>query len=420
MAARAGDRLGAAGRRAIGVRADVSAGVNLMSGAVSLLPTEDPLRRELLTEARQRAHADGRLHGARRRGAGRSPGRGGSRRRQAARGLRTLIEREFFRAYAGSEDASETIPAVAARAIPLLEDLGDDLGLAKAWWLKSEIESRAGRWGARAAALERAVEHARRSGDLREQATLVGLLAQALYDGPTPVEGAIARCEGFLVSVSGDRSLEAAIGSTLGGLRAMRGEFEEARRLWAAAETMYEELGLTFRRAARSPIPASIEMLAGEPAAAERELRWGYDKLEPMGEKGVSGTLAAFLGEAIYAQGRDDEAEAFAEIASRTTAHDDLVPQILSRVTRGKVLAKRGELQQAVQLGREALRLVEQTDFPDLHADVLLSMAEILGSGSSEDPSPLVEQAREVYVRKGNVVGAERAAQLAAKRPASA
>ncbi len=145
--------------------------------------------------------------------------------------LRTLIEREFFRAYAGSEDASETIPAVAARAIPLLEELGDDLGLAKAWWLKSEIELRAGRWGARAAALERAVEHARRSGDLREQATLVGLLAQALYYGPTPVEEAIARCEEFLVSVSGDRSLEAAIGSTLGGLRAMRGEFDQARRL---------------------------------------------------------------------------------------------------------------------------------------------------------------------------------------------
>ena len=181
----------------------------------------------------------------------------------------------------------------------------------------------------------------------------------------------------------------------------------------------YEELGLIFRRAARSPIPASIEMLAGEPAAAERELRWGYDKLEPMGEKGVSGTLAAFLGEAIYAQGRDDEAEAFAEIAGRTTADDDLVPQILSRATRGKVLAKRGELEQAEQLGREALRVVEQTDFPDLQADVLLSLAEILGA-SGEDPSSLVDQAREVYMRKGNVVGAERAARLAAERSASA
>jgi class 3 adenylate cyclase/tetratricopeptide (TPR) repeat protein len=419
LAARAGDRLGAAGRRAIGVRADVSAGVNLISRAVSLLPTEDPLRRELLTELgsalmrtgdfteRVDEVLDEALAAA------------------AAAGdkqleLRTLIEREFFREYAGSKDASETIPAVAARAIPLLEELGDDLGLAKAWWLKSEIELRAGRWGARAAALDRAVEHARLSGDVREQATLVGLLAQALYYGPTPVEEAIGRCEEFLVSVSGDRSLEAAIGSTLGGLRAMRGEFDEARRLWAAAEAMYEELGLTFRRAARSPIPASIEMLAGEPAAAERELRWGYDKLEPMGEKGVSGTLAAFLGEAIYAQGRVDEAEAFAEIAGRTTANDDLVPQIVSRATRGKVLGKRGELEQAVQLGREALWLVEQTDFPDLHADVLLSMAEILGSGSGEDPSPLLERACEVYKRKGNVVGAERAAQLAAERSASA
>ena len=420
LAARAGARLGAAGRRALVVRADVSAAVNLITRAIALLPTDDPLRRELLTELGSALMRMGdftervdEVLGE----ALESAAAAGDKRLE----LRTLIEREFFRAYAGSDDAGETIPAVAERAIPLLEELSDDLGLAKAWWLKSEIDLRAGRWGARAQALERALEHARRAGDPREEETLVGLLAQALYYGPTPVDEAIERCEQFLDGASTDRWLQAAITSTLSGLHAMRGEFDEARRLWSIAHALYEEHGLTFRRAARSPIAASVELLAGDAEAAERELRWGYDALEPMGEKGISGTLAAFLGEALYTQGRDDEAETFAEIAARTTTGDDLVPQVLSRTTRGKVLARSGDAQKAEALGRDALRLVEQTDFLDLQADVLLSFAEILQvAGKADEARSCVAEARARYERKGNVVGARRAAGLAAERASPA
>ena len=50
---------------------------------------------------------------------------------------------------------------VADAVIPELERLGDDVGLAKAWWLRSEADSIACRWGKRAEALERALVHAR-------------------------------------------------------------------------------------------------------------------------------------------------------------------------------------------------------------------------------------------------------------------
>ena len=51
-----------------------------------------------------------------------------------------------------------------------------------------------------------------------------------------------------------------------------------------------------------------VELLAGNPDAAERSLRQGYAALEEMGEKAVLSTTAAFLGQALVAQGRVDEA----------------------------------------------------------------------------------------------------------------
>ena len=112
------------------------------------------------------------------------------------------------RAFTKPEVSVEEIVTVADEVIPLLEDLDDDLGLAKAWWLKSEVHVNACRWGERAANLERALEHARKAGDTGEQSTLASFLVQALYYGPTPAGEAITRAESFLADRPDDRSLE--------------------------------------------------------------------------------------------------------------------------------------------------------------------------------------------------------------------
>jgi len=191
----------------------------------------------------------------------------------------------------------------------------------------------------------------------------------------------------------------------------MRGDFAEARELWTAARNLYEELGLNFRRAARSVIAAQIETLAGDDAAAEAELRWAYDTLERMGEKGARASIAAFLAECIYEQGRDDEAAGFTEITEELAADDDLEPQVLWRSVRAKVLAKRGRLEQAEELAREAAELVEDTDFPDLQALAFLSLAEVLeATGGTQEGDQLRRRALETYERKGNVVAARRMA----------
>ena len=228
LAIRAGERLAAAGRRAIVARSDVAAAVSLLSRSCALLPHDHPLRRELLPElgsALMRtgdfARAEGVLDDALE-----SAAAVGDRRLE----LRTIIEREFFRTFTQPEGSALDDSAVAERTIPLLEELGDDLGLAKAWWLKSEPDVNACRWGARAEALERALEHARRSGDAAEVATITSLHAQALYYGPTPVPEAIEQCEQYLAEHPENRSLEASVTGVLAGLRAMQGDFDRARQ----------------------------------------------------------------------------------------------------------------------------------------------------------------------------------------------
>ena len=62
-------------------------------------------------------------------------------------------------------------------------------------------------------------------------------------------------------------------------------ELEEARRLIAQAKALLQEIALTVWLAGPfAQFAGWVELLAGDPAAAERELRLGLEKLEEIGE----------------------------------------------------------------------------------------------------------------------------------------
>jgi hypothetical protein len=92
---------------------------------------------------------------------------------------------------------------------------------------------------------------------------------------------------------------------------------------------------------------------------------------------------------------------------------------MLWRQTRGKVLARRGELQEGERLAREAVALAEETDMLNAHADALLDLAEVVAL-ASQDARAEPDQALALCERKGNLVMAERTrstlAELAAVR----
>jgi tetratricopeptide (TPR) repeat protein len=148
-------------------------------------------------------------------------------------------------------------------------------------------------------------------------------------------------------------------------------------------------------------------VLAGAPAAAERELRRDYEALDEMGEKGLLSTIVGELARAVYARGGYDEAEQLSRTAEELAADEDVVSHALGRSVRARVLARRGEHERARRLAEEAVELVRPTGELGLHADTLLALAEVLElSGDVAAARRRLGEGLALFERKGDVVSA--------------
>jgi class 3 adenylate cyclase/tetratricopeptide (TPR) repeat protein len=411
LAQRASRHLAASGRRAT-QRGDVRAAVNLLGRAADLLPVKDPERAGSLVHLGTALTDLGEL------------GRAGDILAEAgdaavASGDRRLewqarVQGAWVRGSQNPIRDWRPLLAEVKQAIVVFEELGDEVGLAFSWTFVAEFHNDLAQRGEMAEAAAKAVEYARRAGDQREQAMSTRLLGSALVYGPTPVSEGISRGEEILRAAEDSPILEVAFLPVLGHLYGMEGRFSEARALFDRARTLQENLGLKFLSARMAFSSGEIEMLAGNPAAAEREFRRGCEILREMGETGRFSTLAMMLSDALYDLGRYDEALAWAEESKEFTSPEDLVAQADWRRGRAKVLARRGELVPAEELVREALGFAEQSP-DDFHLIVktLMGVAEVLHlAGQSAEAAASAERALELEERKGNLAGAARVREL--------
>jgi tetratricopeptide (TPR) repeat protein len=151
-------------------------------------------------------------------------------------------------------------------------------------------------------------------------------------------------------------------------------------------------------------------MLAGNPGGAERELRGSYEILERTGDTAVLSTVVAELAEAALAQGRDEEAERLAERSRKLAAHEDVESQVIWRMTRARLLARRGQHEEGEELAREAVGRAGLTESPNLQGAALLALAEVLRhAGQTEQAAEAARRAVAVYESKGNAAAAARA-----------
>jgi tetratricopeptide (TPR) repeat protein len=156
-------------------------------------------------------------------------------------------------------------------------------------------------------------------------------------------------------------------------------------------------------------------MLAGDPVAGENELRRDYDTLDRLGERNYITTVAALLAEALYRQGRYDDADTFATFSADVAAGDDLGTQVLWRGVRAKLIARDGRFDDAERLGREAVELSRRSDDPVLQADAVMDVAAVLRTaGRGDDAANAASDALRLYEGKGNVVSAALARALLA------
>ncbi len=406
LAQRASVRLEAAWRRAL-MRSDAASAIGLLERAAFLLPDTDPRRQRVLadlaatlTESGDLTQAESILHETR---------TSGSAADDPWADARLCLEEQLLEFLRSETSATGKATELTTRVIPVLEQVGDQRGLARAWRLRAVSEWVEARTAVAAEAWEQAAGHARLAGDEYERAKILAWIASSLWFGPVPVGEAIRRCEEIRVDVSSHLVSQAEVLRPLGALHAFAGRFDVARAYFATSASIFDELGLDLD-SVTSHHEAVVEMLAGNHAFAEEHLRAAYDTLEQMGERSFRSTTAAFLAQAAFGQGRFEEAEWATRMSEELAQPDDLLTQILWRGVRAKLLAGRGLGQEAEALAREGVALAAMTDLVNFHADALADLAHVLEAADHRtETSAILAEALQMYEQKGNTVGARRA-----------
>jgi tetratricopeptide (TPR) repeat protein len=396
--------LSSAGRRAL-ARGDIPAAANLLQRAATLLPPGDPERprlrldaAEALTEQALFEEASGMLAAAIDEAHELSD--------RVLEATARIQELELL--YTVDPEAVEPmIVSGVEEHLPELEALEAHDGLARAWRLLMFVREMGLQWGESEAAAQRTLDHARLAGNRLMVARAIPSLGYCALSGPTPVPEAIERCRALLDEVKGDRKPEALLEAALSHLEAMRGNVEESRTLYRTSRAKLEELGWTFLAAQTSFDSGPVEMLAGDLAAAEAELRRDYDALERMGETNYISTTAAFLAEVLYRQGDLDGAEEHTKISEELAAHDDVSSQFRWRSVRAKILGSRGDAAEGEKLAREAVALIQASDDLNSQGEALIDLAEVLRlRGRTGEATETAREALALFEAKGNTVSA--------------
>jgi class 3 adenylate cyclase/tetratricopeptide (TPR) repeat protein len=402
---RAAARLAAAAQAAR-MRADVSATVNFLGRALGLVPVGELRRRllaelgEALTKAGDLARAEKVLEEA-------------AKLAQAAVDARVewlaRLQLAMLRIRLAPEGAAALALREAEAAIAAFGADSDHVVLAWAWSVIAEVHNLHSQAVEQQVALERGIHHAREARDLALEVELVTRSAPPIIFGAVPVEEGLRYADRIRERLGHNPAVQALALHIEGHLRARRGEFEGALAAMHEWRSRFHELGQETTYAWTAGCVWDVCSWAEDWETGERALREGYEILEQMGDKAFLSTVAIYLGDALYRQGRLDEAERYNEIGEELGATDDLLNEAAWRALRAKVLAARGDLDSARTVAREAVEIAAETDYIELEAETRLALAEILREAEESDWAAEAGRSAELYERKGNLVGARRA-----------
>ena len=310
---------------------------------------------------------------------------------------RALVERSILLSHTDPEIWVQTAATTAAEARAPLEAAGDDVGLARAWFLLVIHAYIQGRTDDFEAAVEPALFHARRTGDRRHVHALLTLAARSILLAPMPVDDAIARCDA-LVEEGADAG---AVHGVRACLHAMAGRFDAARAEYAAGRALLEEFGRTRQLAVHVFYGGSLELWARDGAAAEKELLRAAKTLDAIGDRATLSTVSALLAAALHLQSRDDEALRWAEASRREASTADLISQVQWRTALARLVPDR-----ALELAEKAVAVASSTNWVVLQADAWLCVRDVL-LAQGGDAGAAGERALALYRAKGHTVGVQ-------------
>jgi class 3 adenylate cyclase/tetratricopeptide (TPR) repeat protein len=402
IADRAARHLASAGRRALGI-GNLPACADLLERSASLIPKADLGRVEVLLYLGEALLEMGEFS---RTAAIVSEGMvtAGTAPQQALQGRFMLLDL-LLRTHTDPAFSPDAMRDAVEALLPTFEANGDDGGLARAWTALGTAHWALLQSARTEEALERAVEHARRAGDRRTELEVLALHSGVILWGATPVPDGIRRCKEILDSGRGDRNVESHMFAAMAGLMAMAGRCDEGRRLAARSHVMLEELGRQSMAAVALSVAGMVELMCGDAIASEKKSRDALNALERIGDRYWVPTAAEGLFDALYAQGRFDDADHFADLTS-----DGGFASPTGDALHAKLLAQRRRFSEAERLAREALSQAMRTDMPSVQADTMMALAEVLAlAGRPKEAVPLVHEAVRLYEARGALGSAGRA-----------
>ena len=283
-------------------------------------------------------------------------------------------------------------------AIAVLGSEGELEALAEAWQLAGKLRFWLDDLPGAEKALECAITYGRQSGNHRAQMRASHWLAVTFHVLPIPADTAVARTEQLLQATSGDLWAEADLLKPLCLLYAYVGRPADARAALARSQSIFTGFGAKFALA-ESAIPAGLTELAiGDPVAAERYLREGYEAWRAMGERGYFASVASLLAEALYAQGRFDEAQRVTEEAEAASLPGDFEGDAWWRAAKARQLARSSQFTAARRLIDEAKALMTPATAPLTQAEVLVAKAEVDRlAGAPQQAAASLHAALEIY-----------------------
>ncbi len=240
----------------------------------------------------------------------------------------------------------------------------------------------------------------------------------AMCLGPMPVGEAIRRCEELRQENSDDRVLGAVITRCLSALAAMAGRFDDAREYGRESSRVLRQANMLTHSWVTHMVASEANEFAGDRPGAELELEAMWDAFRGTLDGAPDGRAmqAAYRLANLYCDdGRWDDAEACLAF------HPDLPTSSLGRVAifrlaaEARVAARRGRLDAAIPLARDAVELAESTDLLNLRARVWLASAEVqTAAGNDVAAAEAVDAALELFDQKANIAAADRLRGVAA------
>jgi hypothetical protein len=185
----------------------------------------------------------------------------------------------------------------------------------------------------------------------------------------------------------------------------MRGDFERARSAYDEAAKLFAEHGLRMSLAGLTQVGVPLELLAGDPEAAEREARKGHEIVRAAGLGAIQAPLIA---ETLLAQDRVvDAAEALGELGDGAPQLPHW--QVKWRTVRARLELAGGHADRAVAFAEEAVAVASATDDPTMGGEALHVLCDALAAARRhEEASEAAELARRSFEAKGHVAAARR------------